>query len=135
MNGHIQYQILADAILIVHTAFIAFVVFGFGLILAGAWRRWAWTRNLWFRLAHLLAIAGVAAQSIAGQICPLTIWENQLREAAGDAPYSGAFIQHWLQKLIFYEAPDWVFAVAYAAFALMVLATLIFIPPIRRKAK
>jgi hypothetical protein len=45
------YRLLADAVLLVHTAFIAFVLFGLIAIVAGWWRGWAWVRNGWFRAA------------------------------------------------------------------------------------
>jgi hypothetical protein len=52
----------------------------------------------------------------------LTTWENLLRERAGSAAYSESFIQHWLHRLLFFEAPFWVFTTIYLAFALVLLS-------------
>jgi hypothetical protein len=123
MNG---YALLADAVLIVHALFVAFVVFGLVLILLGLWLGWGWVRNFWFRIAHLAAIGIVVAQSWVGVLCPLTLWENALRRAAGDAGYSGSFIQHWLHELLFYEAAPWVFTLVYTAFGAAVVLTWVF---------
>jgi hypothetical protein len=115
--------VLADAVLVIHALFVAFVVFGQLLILAGLWQRWAWVRNFRFRLAHLAAIGIVALQAWLGVLCPLTIVENALRRRAGEAAYAGSFIQHWLHRVIFYDAEGWVFTVVYTAFAGIVALT------------
>ncbi len=114
---------LADLVLVIHALFVAFVVIGQLLILVGLWRRWAWVRNRVFRLAHLAAIGVVVLQAWVGVLCPLTILENELRGRAGEEGYSGSFIQHWLHRLIFYEAEGWVFTVVYTAFAALVALT------------
>lgn len=110
------YRIAADLILLTHVLFVAFVVLGLLLILAGRPLGWAWVRNPWFRLAHLAGIGVVVLQAWLGIICPLTTWEGALREKAGDAVYSGAFVAHWLEELLYYQAPPWVFTVAYTVF-------------------
>jgi hypothetical protein len=124
-----MYRILADIILVIHTAFVAFVVLGFILIIAGMFRRWAWIENFWFRLGHIGAIGTVAALAWGGKICPLTLWESRSREAAGGAAYYGTFVQYWLQKLIFYDFPPRVFTLAYTAFAALVLIAWLAKPP------
>ncbi len=136
MSKQLAYQFMADFLLVAHALFIAFVVFGLLLILLGFFLRWAWIRKLWFRLAHLLAIAIVVIQAWVGVICPITIWENQLRAKAGDVIYPGSFIQFWLHKLIFYEAEPWVFTAIYTAFGALVLAAWVICPPrFRRTTK
>ncbi len=113
----------ADGLLLIHTLFIAFVVLGLLFIIIGLIREWRWVRNPWFRFIHLGAIGIVVLQAWLNVICPLTIWENNLREKAGEVTYAGSFIQHWLHKLIFYQAEAWVFTLCYTAFAaLAVLA-------------
>lgn len=127
-----QLQLLAaDAILLLHVIFVAFVVIGLLLIFAGKWRHWRWVHNFWFRLLHLLAIAYVVLQSWLGAICPLTIWEMQLRARAGDAVYSGSFIAHWLGQLLYYRAPEWVFIVIYTGFGALVAASWYWVRPRR----
>lgn len=123
------YLLAADALLLLHVLFVAFVVFGLVLIVIGKLRRWSWVRNAWFRLAHLVAIAVVVAQSWFGVICPLTTWEMALRREAGDAVYSGTFVSHWLESILYYRAPAWVFAVCYTVFGTLVVFTWFWVRP------
>jgi hypothetical protein len=124
------YRALADGVLVVHALFVAFVVLGQLLIVVGLWRGWAWVRNFRFRVAHLAAIGVVVLQAWLGILCPLTILENALRRRAGDVGYAGSFIQHWLHRLIFYDAATWVFTAVYTAFAALVVATWYFGRPV-----
>ncbi|MEE4163907.1 MAG: DUF2784 domain-containing protein [Woeseiaceae bacterium] len=123
------YRLAADLLLFVHVSFVVFVVAGLVLILAGAGRGWAWIRNPWFRLAHVAAITVVVLQAWLGRVCPLTTWEMALRAKAGDETYAGAFIAHWLQALLYYEAPMWVFALAYTLFGALVVVSWIRVRP------
>jgi drug/metabolite transporter superfamily protein YnfA len=120
MHAPAFYLLAADAVLSLHVLFVAFVVLGLLAIFAGAALSWAWVRNPVFRILHLLAIVVVAIQAWLGMVCPLTTVEMALRAKAGDVVYGGAFISHWLQELLYYEAPDWAFQVCYTAFALLV---------------
>jgi polyferredoxin len=129
MTGDASFRMLADAVLAAHFAFVVFVVLGLALIVVGGVRGWPWVRNPIFRLAHLGAIAIVVAQAWLGAVCPLTTLEMALRRRAGDASYTGSFIAHWLEQLLYYEAPAWVFAVGYSAFALLVIGTWWRFPP------
>lgn len=124
-----MYGLLADTILIVHVLFIVFVVLGLILTIIGGFLHWSWVRKLTFRIAHLLAIGVVVAEAWSDIICPLTAWEHYLRQAAGQATYTEGFIEHWLHRLIFFDAPTWVFTVAYTIFGLLVLLTWIFVRP------
>lgn len=123
------YRLAADALLVLHVSFVVFVIAGLALILLGAALGWSWIRNPWFRTAHLIGIAVVVLQAWLGRICPLTIWEMALRQKAGDATYAGSFITHWLQELLYYEAPMWVFAVCYTLFGALVAASWYWIRP------
>ncbi len=117
------YSLLADLILALHVAFVAFVVIGLALIWIGQFAGWTWVRNLRFRIAHLAAIAIVVAQAWVGMICPLTTLEQSLRSRGGAEPYSGSFIAHWLQRLIFFDAEPVVFTVGYTLFAGLVVGS------------
>lgn len=127
----------ADALLFAHALFVLFVVAGLLLILVGKPLDWAWVRNPWFRIAHLAAIGIVVLQSWIGAICPLTTWEMALRERAGEAAYSGSFISHWLDALLYYQAPAWLFTLCYTVFAGAVVASWFWVRPrgIRKKDK
>ena len=117
--------LLADAILVLHFGVVVFIVGGLIAIWIGAARNWAWVRNFWFRIAHLGAILFVAAEALAGVMCPLTVWEDALRGRFSDA----GFIERVFHALLFYDLPPWVFTVAYVVFALVVLATFVAVPP------
>ncbi len=129
MEGGALYHLVADVVLFVHVLFVAFVVVGQVLILVGRLFSWVWIRNPWFRWAHLMAIGIVVIQSWRGVICPLTTLEMALRERAGDAVYSGAFLSHWLESILYYRAPEWVFAVTYTLFGALVVASWYWIRP------
>jgi hypothetical protein len=122
-------SILADVILAAHVAFTAFVVIGFVLIVLGGLRKWHWVRNPWFRIIHLAAIGVVVVQAWCGTICPLTTWEMTIREQTGGAAYQGSFIAHWLQAILYYDFPAWVFTLCYTVFALFVLACCVLVRP------
>jgi hypothetical protein len=126
------YQILADAILLLHALFASFVVAGQGLILLGAYQGWPWIRNRWFRISHLCAIGIVVLQSWASVICPLTTIERRLRVQAGQQSYEGTFMQFWLERLLYYEAPWWVFVTVYTVFGCLVVFTWFRFPPERK---
>lgn len=129
MDKQYWLALAADGLLIVHALFIGFVVGGLLLIILGLARGWGWVRNPWLRGAHLAAIGVVTAQAWLGMICPLTIWENQLRESAGELAYTGTFVRYWLHRLIFYQAEDWVFTLCYSTFAAAVVLTWWYGPP------
>ncbi len=131
MSAALPYALLADLVLALHVATVAFVVGGLGLIVAGNLRGWRWVNRPWFRLLHAAAILFVVAQAWLGVTCPLTTWEMALRERAGRATYGGDFIGHWLQSMLYFEAPPWVFTLAYSAFALLVVAVWLRFPPAR----
>ena len=127
------YLLAADTILVFHVLFIGFVIIGLLLILPGLALKWHWVRNFYFRVIHLAAIVIVVFQSWVGVICPLTIWENQLRLKAGQETDGGAFIQHWLHQLIFFQAEPWVFALAYTLFGGLVGLVWWLGPPHKRR--
>lgn len=131
MPAPIPYRLLADAVLVVHFAIVAFVVGGLVMIIAGNLLNWSWVNRLWFRAMHLAAIGIVILQSWAGIDCPLTTLEVWLRGKAGMASYSETFIEHWLAAWMFYEAPWWTFVAAYSAFGLLVAMAWWRFPPRR----
>jgi hypothetical protein len=130
------YSLLGDLVLLVHLAFVAFVVLGFVLIWIGYCCRWSFVRDLWFRIAHLAAIGFVLVESLAGFVCPLTTWENQLRIYAGEgSAYSDSFIQHWFGRILFQDWSEQTFTILYAAFFLFVALTFWIVRPQRREKR
>ena len=126
-----MYQAFADLVLVLHAAVVVFVVGGLVLVVVGNARGWHWVNATWFRAAHLVAIAVVTLQAWAGVVCPLTTLESWLRVQGGSRGYTASFIEHWVQRLLFYEAPTWVFTLLYSAFAAAVAATWWRYPPKR----
>lgn len=122
--------LLADAVLTVHLLFVLFVVGGLPAIWIGAALGWTWVRNRRFRVAHLAAILFVTAESLVGIACPLTVWEDLLRQAE---PGQGSFMQRWIGRLLYYNLPEWGFTVTYGLFALLVLATYLWVRPRHEK--
>lgn len=129
MNVDTLYRGLADAVLALHVGVVLFVVGGLALVLVGNALRWHWVNSWWLRLTHLAAIGAVVAESWLGIVCPLTTFEMWLRAKAGAATYGGSFIGHWLQRLLYYDAPAWVFVTAYTLFGLIVGAVWWHYPP------
>jgi hypothetical protein len=85
------YGLLADTVVVVHLAFVVFVVCG-GLLVV--WRRWT-------AAIHIpAAIWGVYIE-FSGRICPLTPLENHLRALAGEAAYSGDFVERYLVPVLY----------------------------------
>ena len=123
------YHFMADLVVILHAAYVSFVVLGLVLILAGVIRGWNWVRNFYFRIAHLVAIAIVCIEAVSGIVCPLTTLEDYLREKGGQATYAGNFLGYWAHQLIFFDAPPWVFTFCYLIFGLLVLTVLLLAPP------
>src|SRR5262245_18139452 len=120
---------LADLIVAFHSAYVGYVVFGFLAILVGAALGWKWVGNRWFRCSHLVMITIVAVEAIFGWECPLTTWEAQLRQAAGQQVSDGTFMGRLMHHLIFIDSvPPWVLHWGYIAFALLVAATFWFAP-------
>ena len=120
---------LADAVLLLHFAVVVFVIGGLVVVLVGNRLRWPWVNALSFRVAHVLAIGVVVVQSWLGKLCPLTYLESWLRSCGGEASYSASFIEHWVQRILFYEAPLWAFTAAYTVFGLLVVAAWWYFPP------
>ena len=119
----------ADAVLVVHFGIVVFIVGGLVLTWIGSPLGWRWVRNPWFRYAHLAAIGLVALEGLIGIACPLTVWEDALR-GGGEA---GSFIGRWVQWLLYYRAPEWVFTAAYRAWAAATVLTLRLVPPRRSR--
>ncbi len=123
------YRLAADVTVLVHMAYVLFVIFGFLLTLIGCLMGWQWIRNPWFRGIHLAMILIVVAEAWLGITCPLTTWEHQLREQAGGQSYQGAFVANLVHDWLFFDAPPWVFTVIYSLFGGGVLLTFLVAPP------
>ncbi len=107
--------------MVVHFLFIAFVLGGLAAVMFGFHARRAWVVRRALRVTHLLCVVLVVLQSWAGLWCPLTLLENRLRASAGQAGYGESFIQYWVGRIIYYDAPAWVFTLVYSLFGALVI--------------
>jgi Protein of Unknown function (DUF2784) len=121
--------LLANAVLVVHAAFVIFVAGGLLAIWIGAWRNWRWVRDFRFRVVHLSAIGFVALEAAIGMACPLTVIEDRLR----GAEYESGFLERWLHRILYWDFPAWTFTIAYLAFAAAAALTFLRFPPRRHR--
>lgn len=121
--------LLADVVLATHILVVVFVVFGLVMILIGGALGWHWVRGKWFRSLHLACIGIVMIQAWMGVRCPLTDLEMWLRAQGGGQTYEGSMITYWMQTLLYYDAPAWVFTAVYTAFASLVALSWFWVKP------
>ena len=117
---------LGQVILAVHLAVIAFNIAGLVLTPIGAWLGWGWVRIRAWRALHLASLAVTAAQALLGRACFLTVWQGEL-SGASQAP----LIERWVNRVIYWPLPVWVFAAAYVAVFLYAAALWWLVPPRR----
>jgi len=123
------YRILADAVVAIHLALVGFIAIGMAAILLGIALKWRWVRNFWFRIIHLAMIATVVEKTILGVSCPLSVWEDRLREKAGETVEEGTFIGRMLHGILFWDVSPGMLRIVYYLSGLAVLLVLIFAPP------
>lgn len=85
------YKLMADALVIFHLSFVAFVLLGALLVLK--WRRLIWL--------HIPAVIWGIYIETSHNRCPLTYWENHWRKLGGDAVYNGGFVDHYLMPILY----------------------------------
>lgn len=129
MDTPFLLQVFADTILFLHLLIVLFIVMGLVFILLGKMAAWSWVRNPWFRTVHLAVMGVVVIQSWFGVICPLTTWEMALRSRSKGREYIGSFVSHWIETLLYYRAPDWIFTVGYTVFGALVAVSWYWVRP------
>jgi len=120
---------LSQAVLALHLAVIAFNVLGLAAIPLGAAMGWRWVRVPGWRALHLASWAVVAIQAVAGRACFLTLWQDQLTGAGATEP---PLIMRWVNRVIYWPLPIWVFGAVYVALFAAVVALWWIVPPRRR---
>ena len=135
MNTSDLYAFAANAIVAFHFIYVMFVVIGELTIISGWIFHWQWIRNMTFRVIHFIATLTVAVQALVKVPCPLTVWEADLRELAGQTSERDiTFVARLIRAVIFFDFPDWFFLMLYVGFGAIVLITLILVPPkLKRK--
>jgi hypothetical protein len=121
---------LAEAILALHLLVIAFNVLGLIAIPLGAAAHWRWVRARGWRALHIASWAVVALQAALGRACFLTVWQDRLTGTAPAPP----LIQRWVDSLIYWPLPIWVFAAIYLTLFAGVIALWFAVPPRGRRA-
>lgn len=121
--------LLADTILFLHFLIVAFNIGLVPMIWVGFIKKWKWIRNPWIRYFHLLLLSFIVLETILGWLCPLTVWEHELRRLDGADASEKAFMAELVSKLMYYDFPPWVFLLAYVLFLLLVVITFIKVPP------
>ena len=120
---------LAVPILALHLAVIVFNLVGLIAIPFGAWRGWSFVHAPIWRLTHVATWGVVAVQAIFGRACILTLWQTALEGKAGtDEP----MVMRWVNSVIFWPLPMWLFSVIYVLAFGCVLALLWIVPLNRR---
>lgn len=122
---------LSQAVLAVHLAVIAFNVLGLAAIPLGAALGWRWVRVRWWRALHIVSWAVVALQAVLGRACFLTLWQDQL---AGAAPARPPLIERWVNSVIYWPLPIWVFGAGYVVLFAAVVAFWWIVPTRRCSA-
>lgn len=126
------YGYAADAVVVAHVGYVAYVVLGQLVIWLGLLFRRQWVRSFWFRVTHLLAIGVVAFEAAMGWTCPLTRWEDQLRGMAGQTTGTGSFMGRLFHDIIFLNGvPEWGFDLMHIGMCALVLGTFVCFPPRR----
>ena len=129
------YSLLADIIVTIHIAYVAYVLLGLVLILVGLRRSWHWVRNPWFRFTHFAAILIVVFELIFKTACPLTVWELELRSLAGQPVSEATFVGRLMHQLLFSAVPAWASNAIYMVLALLIAAAFVLAPPRWRLGK
>ena len=121
---------MADAIVVIHLGYVTFVVAGLFVILLGGVLRRRFIRNFWFRAIHLAMILAVVFEALSGITCPLTVWEYELRLAAGQTDVTNVpFVARLIHRVMFFDFPPIVFITGYCLFGLAVIASWLLLPP------
>lgn len=109
---------LGQLVLVVHIIVIVFNIAGLVVIPLGAVRGWRFVRRRWLRLLHLGSLAVVAAQAALGRACFLTAWQAALTGDGARDP----LIMRWVNSVIYWPLPMWVFSAMYLAVFAYVVA-------------
>ena len=119
---------LGQAVLAFHLLVIAFNVAGLVVIPIGGRLGWRFVRLRWLRLAHLASLAVVALQAVLGRACFLTDWQAALTGGGAHDP----LVMRWVNSLVYWPLPMWVFTAMYVAVFAYVVALWWWVPPERR---
>lgn len=139
------WRLLADIIVVIHFLFVIFMIVGFLFTLAAVIGVYVFRRRGWFarffawsafRWTHVCGIAFVGSLAVMEKYCPLTILENAIRRRGQDGgEYSGSFIIHYIEKLLYPNVPPLALLIPTIFIAGFTLAIFIIRPPWREKSQ
>jgi uncharacterized protein DUF2784 len=118
-------ETLAAAVLAAHLAIILFNLFGLVAVPIGGVCGWRFVHVRWWRVLHVASLAVVALQATLGRACFLTLWQAGLEGGKPPAP----LIMRWVERLIYWPLPLWVFSALYIAVFGYALLLLRLVPP------
>ena len=113
MLSHEELIQFAGFVLYFHLIIILFIIFGFIVIPLGAKLKWQFIHGFWWRLTHLVSMVVVAIQAVLGKACFLTYIQSDFLQSAGKKGYTVPFIQTYIDRLIYYNFPIWIFSIFY----------------------
>ncbi len=125
------YSDLASIVSLVHIGYTLFIIIGFILIWIGYFVKWKWVRNYIFRLVHLAMMGFVGLEAVFSIECPLTWAEYRLLTLAGLKHGNMPFIAGFVDKVLFYNFPIWIFNLIYISFTALLVATWFIVKPER----
>jgi hypothetical protein len=123
------YSLLADLVVIIHIAYVAYIIIGIMLILVGLKYKWNWVRNPWFRLTHFAAILIVVLELIFKTTCPLTVLEYKFRSLAGQPVTEVTFVERLMYYILSGWVPGSLTNSVYVLVGVVVALTLVLAPP------
>ena len=121
-------EVVADATAALHLAYFVGVVAGLLCIAFGP-PHWTWTRNLWLRLAHALAIAIVVVENAGAWACPLNVIEDGLRTSSSGARQTATGTGYLLDQLLYHVLSGRVLEILWLAFAVAAVTLFVTKPP------
>jgi len=127
------HALFADIVTAVHLAVVLFMLGGMLLVPVGGVLGWSWVRSLPLRLTHLGIMGYIVFNAIRGELCFLTYWEMDLRQAAGQATREQwSFVGRLLHDILFVEVDQDLLHRIYIGLGVLVLGGLLLVPPRRR---
>jgi hypothetical protein len=129
------YSLLADLVVAIHIAYVAYIIVGVMLILVGLSRKWGWVRNPWFRLTHFAAILIVVLELIFKTTCPLTVLEYKFRSLAGQPVTEVTFVERLTYYILSGWLPGSLTNSVYIIVGVVVALTFVLAPPRWRLGK
>ncbi|MBU1076755.1 MAG: DUF2784 domain-containing protein [Spirochaetes bacterium] len=130
----VLYRISADLLVFLHFIWIIFMLWGFGkTVIALLSKNKGFLYNITVRTVHLAGILFVAFFILIDRPCPVTIWEINLRVFSGISSYTGSFIIHYLEKLVYPEVPAWVVNIPSVIIGAASFFLYLIFPPFKRR--